>query len=122
MRQERQLLTARMTFAGIVEFKESLTCTTFQDNPVNKGRGGFAIINGHEVVLGNKSLLRHHAILIDPKWEDLANLHTSRGLLPIFFAFDRQLKCLLILESKLETEQILRPDCLPAIQWLLHTQ
>ena len=102
-----------------VEFKEPLICSTFQDNPVNKGRGGFAVINGHEVVLGNKSLLRHHAIPVDSKWEDLANLHNSRGLLPIFFAFDRQLKCLLILESKLETEQILRPDCLPAIQWLL---
>ena len=102
-----------------MEFKETFTCTSFQDNPVNKGRGGFAIINGHEIVSGNKSLLRHHAILIDPKWENLANLHTSRGLLPIFFAVDRQIKCLLILESRLETEQILRPDCLAAIQWLL---
>ncbi len=115
----KAIINSRNDIRWKVEFKEPLICSTFQDNPVNKGRGGFAVINGHEVVLGNKSLLRHHAIPVDSKWEDLANLHNSRGLLPIFFAFDRQLKCLLILESKLETEQILRPDCLPAIQWLL---
>lgn len=98
---------------------KNITCTEFSDNIYNKGRGGYAKINGHEVIVGNMSLLKNHKISISQDWQTLASKYIKLGDLPIFLALDGKLACLLILESKQEEKQLLRPYTQEVMQWLV---
>ncbi len=88
----------------------SLTCTGFIDNPFNKGRGGKAIINGMNIVVGNKQLITHHQINIDNKWLRLEAAYAQRDMQAIFLAIGQEVKGLFILKPVNELEQQLRPN------------
>jgi cation transport ATPase len=96
----------------------NLHCSRFENNPANTGRGGKAIINNHEIIVGNKGLLKHYGVQIDKDWEELAARESSMQFLPIFFAIDNDVKCLFILEHLPEKEQNLRHHTDLAIRWL----
>ena len=99
--------------------EKKMHCTKFLDNPVNKGRGGIAVINEREVILGNKSLLKQQGIAVSQNWIELEKKHISTGKLPIFFAIDKKIRCLLLLEPQEEKQQWLRPDTQRVIELLL---
>lgn len=95
------------------------SCTKFTTNPINANRGGIAIINDKEVVLGNKPLLENQGIHVDDAWLGSAKLLSTHVKLPIFLAIDKKVCALLILESVPEQQQVLRSDVTPTLRWLM---
>lgn len=105
---------------GLTHALPYYTCSEFQENAMNKGAGGKAIINGDNVVFGNKGLLKSHQIAIDDQYLKAETDWALRGYLPIFFAVNHAVQGLLILKSAEEEEQELRSGVDWAIQWLIH--
>ncbi len=114
----RAILETRNEFKSDLEIKDKV-CTEFSDNIFNQGRGGYAKIDGHQVVVGNIRLLKHYQVDVSQDWQKLALKYTTRSELPIFLAIDGKLACLLIFESQLEEKQLLRPFTREVIEWLV---
>lgn len=98
---------------------EEYTCTSFTSNPINADRGGIAIINNEEVILGNSGLLEQQGITLSQAIKDAAHTQEKSGFLPIFMAVNKEACALIVLESSEEQEQELRPATQKILQWLL---
>lgn len=104
---------------GLTRALPHYACSEFQENAMNRGAGGKAIIEGESVVFGNKGLLQNHHIPVDGQWMSSESDWASQGYLPIFLAVNNTIRALLILKSVEEEEQELRLNADWTIQWLI---
>lgn len=98
---------------------EHYQCTQFTSNPLNVNRGGIAIINDKEIIVGNRPLLENQGVNVIGYWSKRESEYAEDNKLPIFLAINKQICALLILESAEESEQIIRLGTDVAIAQLL---
>lgn len=91
--------------------------TQYKENPVNKGRGGQAIINHQTVTMGNKGLLESFSIYVDTGRIEKSN--NGEEELIIYLAIGKQVMGFFKLQPIAEPKQILRPDFISSMNALI---
>ena len=91
--------------AAIVASAEvkSLFIPTASDVQTTAGHGISAVVDGHAVLLGNRSLMAQWAIPVDPIADEFAVL-AAGGVTPIFVAIDGELSGLIGVADKVKPE------------------
>ncbi|MBX9732425.1 MAG: HAD family hydrolase, partial [Chitinophagaceae bacterium] len=87
--------------------------------PTHGRRGGKAMINSKEVVIGNQALLESWGIKVHEDWKELALKNSSEEQLPIFLVMDKRIHCLLLLRSVEEKNQEFRIGSESSIDYLM---